>query len=344
MEYMGFVNLTPFAADQFMLMDKKGVDVLTFVVKGTYAIKNGVDIEIAEEQVPINTDGEDYGEPGLTSLKYDSEVAFSKVTTDVVLIGHAYAPKRNAKQVDVSLRAGHLSKRVRVFGDRFWKKTLGFWSMTVPRPFEKMPLQYELAFGGWDRSNENPAKQCFEARNPVGTGYISKKHGKMMQGTKLPNIEDPRFLIKSPKDQPPPAGFGFIAPNWQPRVRFAGTYDENWEKNRMPLLPPDFDSKFFNSGHPDLISSVFFQGGERIEITNVSLNSRIQFALPTLRPEAVVMMKDETRNQIDMNIDTVIINTDENLLFLIWRGTMPIHKKVHKILWAKTQVKKDATV
>jgi len=340
MEYMGFVNLTPFVADQFILMDEKGAEVLTFIVKATYNIKNGAEIEIAEEQIPINMAAEYYGEPGLTSLKYDAEVAFTKVTTDIVLIGHAYAPKKNTKQLDVSLRAGHLSKRLRVFGDRFWNKTLGFWSMTAPRPFETMPLQYERAFGGWDRSNENPAKQSFEARNPVGTGYMSKKHGKMRQGTKLPNIEDPRFLIKSPKNQPPPAGFGFIAPNWQPRFQFVGTYDGNWMKNKMPLLPGDFDAKFFNSAHPDLITSNFFKGSEPIEIINASSKGRISFNLPTISLEAVLKMKDQTRHQLEMNLDTVIVNTDENLLFLIWRGNTSIHKKVNDVLWAKTQVRK----
>ncbi len=169
--------------------------MLTFVVKATYRIENSPEIEMAENQAPINMGGQYYGEPGSSSLKYDSDVAFTKVATDIVLIGHAHAPNNTTTQLDVFLRAGPLSKIVRVFGDRFWKKNFGSWSITAPQPFKKTPLMYELAFGGLDHTDDNALNHSYEARNPVGTGYISTKNGKLQGGTKLPNIEDPKFLI-----------------------------------------------------------------------------------------------------------------------------------------------------
>jgi hypothetical protein len=49
------------------------------------------------------------------------------------------------------------------------------------------------------------------------------------------------------KHRPSPAGFGPIACHWQPRVGFAGTYGDAWVANRLPLLPDDFDDRFFQS-------------------------------------------------------------------------------------------------
>src|SRR5262249_445204 len=152
---------------------------------------------------------------------------------DVVLIGHAYNFAR-ATEVWVRLRAGALDKTARVVGDRYWIKTLGLVSMTTPEPFERIPLIYERTFRGWDRRNSSEDKHSFDPRNPVGTGFRSKE-GKFEDGVHLPNIEDPQSPIQNYLDMPSPTGFGFTSPNWQPRAGLAGTRDDQWMNQRMPL-------------------------------------------------------------------------------------------------------------
>ena len=52
-----------------------------------------------------------HGDPGTTSLKYDSDFFISKPTTDILLHGHAYAPNGQAvAQVDVGMRIGSLNQ------------------------------------------------------------------------------------------------------------------------------------------------------------------------------------------------------------------------------------------
>ena len=53
----------------------------------------------------------------------------------------------------------------------------------------------------------------------------------------MKHLEDLRRPIRTLGDRYVPQGFGFIAPHWEPRVGFAGTYDEAWQKNRAPHLP-----------------------------------------------------------------------------------------------------------
>src|ERR1039457_6099236 len=215
-------NKTPYAFEAVYVADEEGYPLLVPIVKATYSIAvNGL-LTIAEEQVPVNLAGEYWGDPETTSYRYEPEGAFYKPATDIVLIGSAFAPVNHATEVTAAMRVGSLEKIVRVVGDRYWIKAMGSISMTRTAEFESIPLIYERAFGGWDRTNPNPDLHLFEPRNTVGTGFIAA-NGIFQQAVPLPNIEDPRYPISGIHDTPPPAGFGFTSPNWLPRASFAGT-------------------------------------------------------------------------------------------------------------------------
>src|SRR5690242_14066707 len=169
---LGFTNLTSFSADQLLLQDERGADVLTLVVKAAFSIRERGALVPLEQQPSLNLGPVFNGEPGTSSLKYETEAVISKVTTDVVLLGHAHAPNGRATQVEVTLRAGSLHKRVLVMGERVWSRFMGSTSMSPPIPFERMPLTYERAFGGWDRSDPEPERHEVDLRNPVGKGLI----------------------------------------------------------------------------------------------------------------------------------------------------------------------------
>ena len=315
-------NKTPFAFEPLFLADEEGRPLFVPIVKATYLIQEWTRLSLADEQVPVNVGGEYWGDPEKSSYKYEPETAFVKPATDIVLIGHAYAPKPGVTKVDVNLRVGPMQKVVRVVGDRYWVKRLGMTSMTKPEPFERIPLIYERAFGGWDRSHPNPEKHTFEPRNPVGTGFRGKK-GKFEQGIRLPNLENPRHPVKSLNNRPPPAGFGFTSPHWQPRASFAGTYDKAWMKQRMPLLPTDFDRRFFNAAPPDQVAPGFLKADVPVEVINASPGGRVSFNLPGVPPpQCRVELRGRKDHRLETRLDTVIINTDENLLFLIWRTNL----------------------
>ncbi|WHZ21853.1 MAG: hypothetical protein OJF47_000965 [Nitrospira sp.] len=296
--------------------------MLVPVLKARYAIDSNRRLALAEKQWPVNLAGECWGDPEHSSYKYEPETAFIKPSTDVVLIGQAYAPNARATEVNVTLRVGPVEKTVRVIGDRYWVKRCGMVWITKPEPFERIPLTYERAFGGWDRSHPDPERHSFESRNPVGTGFRYKK-GTFEEGIRLPNLEDPQHPIKNTRSKVPPAGFGFTSPNWQPRAAYAGTYDEKWMKERMPLLPKDFDRRFFNAASSGLISPQYLKGNEPVSIENASPNGRLSFNLPGVpSPECRVQLRGGSDRHLQSHLDTVIINTDDNVLFLIWRTNL----------------------
>lgn len=321
---MKIENQTPFAIERLAVCDADGKDLLLVLAKATYQFDEKGNTAISTEQIPVELADQYYGEPGKTSIKYASDFSFGKQSTDVTLCGNAISPKGKSTEIDVSLEIGKIKKTVKVFGDRYWKNSIAFVTKSSPEPFEKIPIKYELAFGGVDTSNSDPEKHDYEKRNSVGVGFRAKRSQIIIDNSKLPNIEDPRKLISNPDDKPTPAGFGFIAPYWQPRLSYAGTYDDNWKKTRMPLLPGDFDFRFFNTAPQELVSEGFLKGDEKVKFTGASNKGTINFSLPGVKPQSKLYMKNTEEIEIILNLDRVFIDAEINSFILLWSGGLVI--------------------
>ncbi|MBP86835.1 MAG: hypothetical protein CMJ64_08970 [Planctomycetaceae bacterium] len=324
-------NRTPFSFEPLFLSDPDGQPLLVPMVKATYSLMPPSELLFAEEQLPISIEGAYQSDGDPSSYLYEPETAFIKQRTDVSLFGYAFCQNRGDSKVDVTLRVGDaIEKTVRVIGDRVWKRRLGIVDMTNPEPFEKIPLIYERAFGGWDAAEPDPLTSQFEPRNPVGVGFKRKE---WEEGMPLPNLEDPKRPLKMYGDTPPPAGFGFISPHWQPRAQYAGTYDEKWEKERAPLLPEDFDLRFFNAASPGLIAPEYLKGNESVLIENASPRGTLSFDLPGVQPPKIrVQLRGREDAHLQTNLDTVIINTDEDLLLMLWRTNLVLRHGPHDVV------------
>jgi hypothetical protein len=321
-----------FAFEPLFLADEEGRPIVIPIVKASYKIKPDGELSELDEPMPINIAGELYGPAESSSYKYEPECAFTKPATDVILIGHAYALSSNTTELLVRLRLGRLDKALRVTGDRFWIRSLGTISMTAPLPFESMSLTYERAFGGWDRSHPDPDKHTFEPRNSVGTGFRSKQ-GRFEENVRLPNVEAPDQCVGAYGDTVMPAGFGFVSSNWRPRVDYAGTYDEEWRERRMPLLPRNFDRRYFNSASTGLVAAGYLKGDEAVSVENASPRGRLSFNLPGVPPpKCNIEVRGHGELRVEMNLDTIIINTDDDLLLMIWRGHLPVKNGPHDVV------------
>jgi hypothetical protein len=323
-------NWTPYAFTPLYLTEEEGRPICAAVVKGTFVIEGGGRVRLADAQIPINLAGKYWGVPGQSSYRYEPETAFVKLATDVVLVGAAHAPRPGANAVDVHLQVGPLRKVVRVFGDRYWSRGLAGVSMTSAQPFERIPLTYENAYGGWDRTGADAARHSFEPRNPVGNGFAAKNS--FQEGMKLPNLEDPAALIQSHQDTPVPAGFGFISPQWQPRSSHAGTYDKSWRQQRMPLLPRDFNRRFFSAASPGLVATDYLLGNESVAVANASPEGMLAFTLPGVPPpQCDIEIRRRGTESPPARLDTVIVDLDARLVLMIWRSYVAIPEGPHNI-------------
>jgi hypothetical protein len=312
-------NHTPYAAERNWVLDKNGAKSWVVAVKATFDILPDGTTKLAEKQEdPLY--GEEYsGEPGKSSVLYDADLTGPKQNTDVVLNGHAYAPRGEpVTEVTVTMKVHTIAKRLRVFGDRRWESFLGL-SMTEPEPFEKMPITYERAFGGWDTIPEKVEDQRLDPRNPIGAGFaIRAEH---LKNKALPNVEDPQHLISSWSDRPPPAGFGFVASYWLPRLKYAGTYDDKWQKNRFPLLPDDFDERYFQSAPED--QQLPLRGGEMVELINLSPQGFLAFELPRIVLGFRTRFGDE-RIDHRARLHTVVLEPDLPRVFMVWHTALRV--------------------
>jgi len=317
-------NETAFRPAIFVFPDEEGIDTLYVAVKATYNI-TGDRPRVAEQQKPV-TLAETRNGDDASSIRYASEAHLCKSATDVVLVGEAHAPRgKPATEVDVALRVGPVNKVVRVFGDRVWRSSFGSLGPSSPRPFVQMPLVYEKAFGGAARPKQ--AGSPYEARNPVGVGYRGDRSAEEMEGTPLPNLEDPVALIQDLDDCPAPNCFGFIAPSWEPRRSFTGTYDEAWRRTRAPYLPANFDKRFFQAASPKLVCPGYLGGGENIEVANASREGLLRSKLPSRSFEVVVVIAGEAIQPV-MNLETVLLEPSDGLMSLTYRGAVRVDKFV----------------
>lgn len=323
-------NRTPYAFSPLFVADEEGRPVAATLVKATFDIGPRGAATVAAQQEPILPAGRHLGEPGASTALREPETAFVKPGTDCVLIGHATAV-RPATQVDVGFRVGELTKIARCTGDRVWEPGLLGMRSTPPRPFERLPLVWERAFGGWDRTPEQEAHHQCEPQNPLGTGFVAKK-GKPVAGAPLPNLEDPRDLLTSPAGRVRPAGFGFTGPSWLPRARFAGTCDAAWEEQRAPLLPRDFDRRFFLAAAPGLSSSAPLRGDEPVVVLGCTPEGRWEFALPGLPPPRCVVARHlGPAVELTTALDTVIVDADARRLVLLWRAFTTLRTGPHDV-------------
>jgi hypothetical protein len=142
----------------------------------------------------------------------------------------------------------------------------------------------------------------------------------------LPNLEDPRALIAAPSDRPAPAGFGFVAPSWEPRRARAGTYDERWQEQRCPLLPLDFQAEFFQSSPADLVARGRLRGGEPVLVKNASPSGELSFLVPARRLEVTVWIRAQPTT-VQPVIDTLVIEPDDQRVLCTWKATFACPRK-----------------
>jgi uncharacterized protein YjbI with pentapeptide repeats len=289
----------------------------TLIVKGTYDLELGRAASPAPVQLELAGDEFIDDDPN-RALWYSSDFAEFKPRTDLLLVGHYYAPPRTqVTHADVVFRVGDFSKRLAVTGSRFWRARFLSASMSLPEPLTKLAVSYENSFGG-------PGY----AKNPLGKGFdeVVLPNGSSIRP--LPHLEEPAHLIASRRSRPDPAGFGPIPLTWPQRLSKAGTYDKAWLKQRWPWFPKDFDASFFNAAPQDQQLQAFLRGDEKISFENLhQVHQVFNATLPGIRVRcfyAEVIGAPVRFEEVPMHLDTLWVNPDTDKLVLVWRGVVPI--------------------
>lgn len=316
------VNRTRGKAYPLVVRDKTGRDFYAIPLKYTAHFARGGGAELLDDGPHPYPVDECYGDDGKGSIKKPSDLCEFKPGTDVILVGHAHPPlMRQVTSVDVSLRVGPIRKSVRAFGLRAWRRaTFGGLSPGSARTIqEPVPLVYELAWGGMDLGD--PSRPIGEPRNYLGRGVVRDAAA---------HVDRPAVQLEDLAGTRTPACFGAIHRHWQPRVQFAGTFDDAWLENKSPLLPDDFDSRYHVSVPHDQWSATPLHVDEPIEVDNATEDGVFRARLPRLSPRFFATIRGE-RKQYATHLDTLLIDTDARTVEATFRAAIPIPRKLQLI-------------
>jgi hypothetical protein len=202
------------------------------------------------------------------------------------------------------MRIGSWSSYAIVHGDRSWKRSMLRWGSTNARPFSEMPVSWSTAFGGVARQNDTPIPHD---ANPRGKGYIIDTDG--IDGTPLPNIEDPEDLLEYPGQRVRP--FGFAPLPCSSALRIESALDDS--------TIAGVNLAIYNVAPPQHRVSEL-RGGERCELQGwVGATSEV-FELPV--ESFVVELAIENRSyEVWPRLDTVCVFTTQRQLVLTQRAT-----------------------
>lgn len=329
---MELVNETKVEAGWTLGFQRDGRELLIVAVKATFLVpSNGEDPILAETQVPLTEADEFTGEPGFSATLYESDYAPRKPLCDVLLNGSAHAPDgRAVKRVTVALRVGSMKKSFNVIGDRVWEKGLFFVKPSRPRPFTQLPISYDRAFGGVDVAQKKAAKVRTYLKNPIGVGYYPLTKRKARVGKRLPNTMEIGHPVEGTKARYIPMSFGPIGRNFESRIPLAGTYDADWLNHRAPLLPDDFDYRYFQAAPPDQ-QIPHPTGVEEVVLENLSPEGITRFRLPKMSMPVLFIPHGREAKQQDAVIDTLVIEPDHCRFMLTWRTSLPLRRDCFEI-------------
>lgn len=203
----------------------------------------------------------------------------------------------------------------------------------------------------WE-DGEFPRLPC--PTNFVGKGFAMRNCVQSLDELDLPQIEDPKNPLK-PEDVPidpatlhlptlpKPAGWGFISKGWVPRSYQAGILpheieeiqhkldkevveelnveDEEDQSAIDVLLNREaqvMDRGFYNGANP-VWQIEHLDGDEDVFLTNLDANGSSFFKLPSARPY-VRFDRGEGWEQVEVDLDTLIIDREDEKVFMVWRG------------------------
>lgn len=323
----------------------------TLVVKGTFAIAQRARAEVAREQLPIALADELWNpdDAERSAVRQAGEVVLTKPTTDVMLSGHAYAPDGEATtdwwtEVGVRGRDFELAQGAHVLGPNRWRFAGRHgWVLERPEAVTQVPIRYDLAFGGayrTQRTHEDAEEAGPEwvtwAQNPSGLGFLDEDGLDDECQYAAPQWLPDESCVGRTRDVGL-AGYGPVARPWPTRLKYAGTYDEEWlEKARKSIergIPADyardFDPRFFQCAHPGLIMPRHLVGNEVIRLVGLMPGAEaFEFQLPCLALSARLTDhagKEEVRA---LPLDTVQIDTDSATVSLCWRLSISQRREV----------------
>ena len=302
---MNVISVGPFLTGSVVWRSAPDAWMLTVVAKGTFTLKPGK-LSLAAEQQTVFTRECHWGADEARSVHAPSDLVPFKRRVDVVLVGHAFAPRAVPTQSLVArLHVGEVDKAIEVHADRALTREGVIREGTS---WASMPLLYERTAGGpgtW---------------NPVGVSLEAPPdaYGQRL----LPNLQPKAAAPVDPTQPFEPTSFGPIAAAWRVRHDKLRRRAEEWNEASFEDVPigDDFDASYFQVAPMDQQLDAL-RDEEAIVLENLHAeHPRLATQLSGLQPKAFVDVPGQTPRDLRLVADTLWIDTDRAICTVTWRG------------------------
>lgn len=340
---MEFLNSTPLSAEFFRQYNLESALNGVVAVRGSFVIGPDASMVLADDQMPFQwSDVYEGDDPHTSHLVVPADFVPFKPGTDITFLGASFSPdgQPSCEWLCGIRIPGRLEKRLRILGKREWQpissRTLRQengnalfqgWQISPPKAASAVPVSWRLAYGGaypLQEGEELPAE--VHRANGLGPGILDAHFSLRDRPLPAPQIEAPDEPIADWRMDYTPQSFAPIPPWWEQRQRFVGTYDDDWIENRHPILPEDFDYRFYQVAHPDLIATPWLQGDEWIELGRLHpQHPLLRVRLPDIQLEIVVKRPGQKPARGPLALDGVHFDFRggaENV-YLTWRAAFP---------------------
>ena len=345
---MDLVNNTAFPAAVFRQLDRTARLDAVVAMRGTFDVVPGGTLAVSADQEAFQWEDAYEGDPDLVPLMRQGDLVPYKPGTDVTVLADACCPDPAGAsawlcglRVLAATGAPLLDKQLRVTGPRWWRPrlrphwrtllgdreampTVLGWDLTAPETARAVALDWRLARGG--PLPDEPG--AVHLGNPIGVGIVGRAPpAPPFQPVPAPQVEAPDAPLGDWQADPAPAGLGPLSPWWAVRTQHAGSGELVWLDDRRPVLPPDFDERYWQGAPPDQVVTPWLRGTERYELLNLHPDHpRLTGALPGIMPGLMVQRPGQVVERLGLNLDGVHfdLRPDWERVVLTWRIRVPM--------------------
>jgi hypothetical protein len=343
-----------FTTTALLAIDERDRQIVSVHAKLTYEILASGELRLADLQQPLLAPAPESEEP-----VRETDVLPVKTGTDLIILASAHAPTASTREMTARIAIDAARWEFAVSGKRTCSYSRpGRIKFSTPEPFEKIPLRYENAYGGFDARAPEPRVETLPdafaphpgmyPRNPVGRGYaVVESPG--LDGLELPSVEHPgerltpaNLVAGAPENwwrQPIPWSCDWFDKTWYPRIAFFGAPPEHipdddrqmtevklgfvaaGQNERRARIKPEeaMDPRFTNAASPALVLP-FLRGGESVVFEGMRPKGRLVVRLPARdRPRMSIRFEGRT-HELAPVLHRVVISTEEMKAYTVWQG------------------------
>lgn len=299
-------------------------------------------------------------DPTTSLVRWDSDLfCVDKPGVDLVVQGDAFAREGTATvmEVSVSVPAAGFARRVLVHGDRVATAEGDRVRFSPPRPFSRMPVRYDRAYGGVDALEGDALFQDLldvpagieYPRNPAGVGYLIAPRA-LGEGVALPNLEDPEDRLTPARlftedamrwnRAPIPAAFDWCDVTWFPRALALGMpaladdppsrfieAQRGWvdhaalDVDAPPLCPERATPMRFSGASPGMLLAALRPRDEVVVRGMHPFRATARYALPAERPVVTLREGNGAAHALEPALRTVALRPERDELVTVYAAT-----------------------